>query len=107
MRRHGARGAGSASDARAHGLRPRASPSSSAAPPAAEGSRIALPVYYVAETAAGPRLQREFHSVVTSDPASAAVREMLASPTGVDPDYRSLLAARHGPAATRPRGTAG
>jgi hypothetical protein len=64
-------------------------PSSSAAPQASEGSRIALPVYYVAETAAGPRLQREFHSVVTSDPASAAVHEMLASPTGVDPDYKS------------------
>ena len=50
----------------------------------------ALPVYYVAETAAGPRLQREFHRVVTDDPASDAVREMLASPTGTDPDYRTF-----------------
>lgn len=53
------------------------------------GERAAVPVYYVADTPAGPRLQREFHSVVTSDPASAAVREMLAAPTGTDPDYRS------------------
>jgi hypothetical protein len=58
-------------------------------PPAGEGERVALPVYYVAETAAGLRLQREFHSVVTDDPASAAVREMLARPTGLDPDYRT------------------
>jgi hypothetical protein len=50
---------------------------------------VAVPVYYVAETPAGFRLQREFHSVVTDDRASAAVRELLASPTGTDPDYRS------------------
>jgi hypothetical protein len=49
----------------------------------------ALPVYYVAETAAGPRLQREFHRLPAADPASAAVREMLARPTGADPDYRN------------------
>jgi hypothetical protein len=75
-----------------------AEPSTSAAPapmtpsPTAEpdgGERVAVPVYYVAETAAGFRLQREFHAVVTSDPASAAVREMLARPTGTDPDYRN------------------
>jgi Immunoglobulin-like domain of bacterial spore germination/Sporulation and spore germination len=53
------------------------------------GRRGGLQVYYVAETAAGYRLQREFHAVVTTDPASAAVREMLASPTGTDPDYRT------------------
>jgi hypothetical protein len=51
--------------------------------------RVAVPVYYVVETPAGVRLQREFHSVVTDDRASAAVREMLASRTGTDPDYRS------------------
>lgn len=50
----------------------------------------ALPVYYVSETAAGLRLQREFHRVRTTDPASDAVREMLAEPTGLDPDYRTL-----------------
>jgi hypothetical protein len=53
------------------------------------GERVAVPVYYVAETPAGFRLQREFHAVVTDDPASAAVREMLADPTGNDPDYRT------------------
>jgi len=71
---------------------------SSAAPTSAPGSPAtsrALPVYYVAETAAGPRLYREFHAVPTSDPASDAVREMLAKPAGIDPDYRS-----HWPAGT-------
>ena len=57
--------------------------------PPEEETRVALPVYYVAETAAGLRLQREFHAAVTSDAASAAVREMLAAPTGTDPDYRN------------------
>jgi hypothetical protein len=66
---------------------PPPSPSTTSAPDA--GERVAVPVYYVAETPAGFRLQREFHSVVTSDPASAAVREMLAGPTGADPDYRT------------------
>jgi hypothetical protein len=61
----------------------------SALPVAGEGTGVAVPVYYVAQTAAGPRLQREFHGVVTGDPASVAVREMLAGPTGADPDYRS------------------
>jgi hypothetical protein len=53
------------------------------------GDRAAVPVYYVAETGAGLRLQREFHSVITADPGSAALHEMLAGPTGIDPDYRS------------------
>jgi immunoglobulin-like protein involved in spore germination/sporulation and spore germination protein len=66
-----------------------ASPAPSPTAEPDSGERVAVPVYYVAETAAGPRLQREFHSVVTSDPASAAVREMLAGPTGADPDYRT------------------
>src|SRR5690349_11806466 len=56
--------------------------------PAASDER-ALPVYYVAETAAGPRLQREFHRLAAADPGTAAVREMLARPTGTDPDYRN------------------
>ena len=54
----------------------------------AQGQARALPVYYVAATAAGPRLQREFHRVATTDPASDAVREMLAV-AAADPDYRS------------------
>jgi hypothetical protein len=57
------------------------------APESDGGPQVAVPVYYVAETAAGFRLQREFHRVATSDPASAAVREMLAD--GADPDYRT------------------
>lgn len=49
----------------------------------------ALPVYYVVDTAAGLRLYREFHRVPTDDPASDAVRDMLARDRGIDPDYRS------------------
>jgi hypothetical protein len=71
---------------------PETAASPAPAPPTAQpdpGDRVAVPVYYLAETPAGFRLQREFHSVVTDDPTSAAVRELLASPTGIDPDYRS------------------
>lgn len=57
--------------------------------PASPRPERALPVYYVAQTPAGPRLQREFHRLPAADPASAAVREMLAHPTGTDPDYRN------------------
>lgn len=56
--------------------------------PPASGS-VALPVYYLASTPAGIRLQREFHGVPSTDVASDAVREMLAAPTGIDPDYHS------------------
>ncbi len=59
-------------------------------PPPAGAGEQALPVYYVNDTAAGPRLQREFRRVATADPASDAVRTMLAEPTGLDPDYRTL-----------------
>ncbi len=57
--------------------------------PAPGAPERALPVYYVADTAAGLRLYREFHRVPTADPPSDAVREMLARPTGIDPHYRS------------------
>jgi len=60
-----------------------------AAPTSAAAGERALPVYYVAATAAGPRLQREFHRLPAADPGTAAVREMLAHPTGTDPDYRN------------------
>jgi len=60
-------------------------PPSAAAP---SGEPRALPGYYVAETPSGLRLYREFHRVVTTDPASDAVREILRGPT--DPDYRTL-----------------
>jgi len=53
--------------------------------------------------AAGPRLQREFHRLPAADPGTAAVREMLAHPTGTDPDYRNPWpagAALRGPVAS-------
>jgi immunoglobulin-like protein involved in spore germination/sporulation and spore germination protein len=62
----------------------------SPAPDEPDEPKVALPVYYVAETAGGLWLQREFHRVATNDPGSDAVREMLATPTGIDPDYRTL-----------------
>ncbi|OLT17454.1 hypothetical protein BJF78_13045 [Pseudonocardia sp. CNS-139] len=76
---------------------PAAQPSSAQPPvpaaptsaPAEDTEETALPVYYVAETPAGYRLQREFHRVASEDPPTDAVREMLASPTGTDPDYRN------------------
>ena len=68
---------------------PASSAPASPTPEPDRGDRAAVPVYYVAETPAGFRLQREFHSVVTDDPASAAVREMLADPAGIDADYRT------------------
>lgn len=71
-------------------------PAPTPAPTTPAAQPRALPVYYVADTPAGLRLYREFHRVATSDPGSAAVREMLARPTGADPDYRTLW-----PAGTR------
>lgn len=68
---------------------PRPGPGTPAAPTSGpELAARALPVYYVAETAAGPRLYREFHRVETADPPSDAVREMFAG--AIDPDYRTL-----------------
>jgi hypothetical protein len=75
------------------------------APTSAAAGERALPVYYVAETAAGPRLQREFHRLPAADPATAAVRAMLARPTGTDPDYRNPWPAGttlRGPVASTP-----
>jgi Immunoglobulin-like domain of bacterial spore germination/Sporulation and spore germination len=68
---------------------PLPAPSAVPGPVPSAGAERAVPVYYVAQTAAGPRLQREFHRVAGDDPPSAAVREMLAAPTGSDPDYRN------------------
>lgn len=65
---------------------PRTTPQTST--PQASTQTQAVPVYYLAATGAGPRLQREFHRVRTNDPASAAVREMLGV-AAADPDYRS------------------
>ncbi|HVL85356.1 MAG TPA: Gmad2 immunoglobulin-like domain-containing protein [Pseudonocardia sp.] len=61
-----------------------------ASPAPAAGEQRSLPVYYVADTPNGLRLHREFRSVTTTDPASDALRAMLAAPTGTDPDYRNL-----------------
>jgi hypothetical protein len=69
-----------------------AGPSIAAATPSPAPQAIApraVPVYYVSDTPAGPRLYREFHQVATADPGTDAVREMLAGDTGHDPDYRS------------------
>ena len=63
---------------------------------ASTASTRALPIYYVAETGAGLRLYREFHTVrVADDPGTDAVRELFARPAGFDRDYRS-----HWPAGT-------
>ena len=68
-------------------------------PPSSPASEpVALPVYYLAATPAGIRLQREFHRVPSTDLASDAVRERLAAPAGTDPDYHS-----HWPAGTQLR----
>lgn len=66
-------------------------PTVRSAPPTGSttGRLTTVPIYYLANTPAGLRLQREFHRVPPADRASAAVREMLAEPTGTDPDYRS------------------
>src|SRR4051794_35812869 len=61
------------------------SPTPAPQPPAPR----AVPVYYVADTPAGPRLYREFHQLTTADPGTDAVHEMLAGDIGLDPDYRS------------------
>jgi hypothetical protein len=55
------------------------------------GATLAIPVYYLADVAGGPRLYREFHSlaVMSASPALTAVTEMLRGPP-VDPDYSSL-----------------
>lgn len=63
---------------------PTATPSARPAP-----REDAVPVYYVAETGAGHRLQREFRRLRSADPASDAVRAMLAKPNGIDPDYHN------------------
>lgn len=55
-------------------------------PPATGGS--AVPVYYVGDTGAGPRLYREFHANPgAEEPVSYAVSEALGDP--LDRDYRS------------------
>lgn len=50
----------------------------------------ALPVYYVTDTPAGPRLAREFRRLVaTTGPGTAAVVALLAEPGGRVPGHRN------------------
>ncbi|WP_051426209.1 Gmad2 immunoglobulin-like domain-containing protein [Jiangella gansuensis] len=49
---------------------------------------LSLPVYFVADSGAGPRLAREFQTVETADPPVLAALRQLADPA--DPDYSSL-----------------
>ena len=50
----------------------------------------AIPLYYVTDTPAGPRLAREFRRVpVDTDPGTAAVTAMFATPTGAVPEHRN------------------
>lgn len=68
------------------------SPSSEPSPTPVPGQRIALPVYFVQETSAGLRLNREFHlrsSADVSDVAVAALSEMLAG-SADDPELTSM-----------------
>lgn len=63
-------------------------PTGAPEPSTPAGKVQALPVYYAADTRAGQRLYREFHQVMTADPASDAVREMFGK--AIDADYRTL-----------------
>ncbi len=49
----------------------------------------AVPVYFVTDSPAGPRLVREFHRVA-GDPLTEAARLVAGAGQPVDPDYRSL-----------------
>lgn len=54
----------------------------------------ALPLYYVVDTPAGPRLAREFRRLpVDTDPGTAAVTALLAEPGGSVPGHRTPWAA--------------
>jgi spore germination protein GerM len=66
-------------------------PSTAATAPSSAVQVRAIPVYYLADVAGGPRLYREFHSLplLNGSPALTAVTEMLRG-TPVDPDYTSL-----------------
>jgi hypothetical protein len=70
-------------------------PSPAEPPPtsAATGRQRALPLYYVTDTPAGPRLAREFRRLPVGDEpetaASAAVAALLAAPGGTVPGHRN------------------
>jgi spore germination protein GerM len=68
-----------------------AAPSATApATPDEAATERAVPLYYVTDTPAGPRLAREFRRVpVDTDPGTAAVTALFAAPTGAVPDHRN------------------
>jgi hypothetical protein len=68
-------------------------PSTSAPEPPATGRQRAVPLYYVTDTPAGPRLAREFRRLPVGDEpgaaGSAAVTALLAAPGGTVPGHRN------------------
>ncbi|MGZ8751014.1 MAG: hypothetical protein ACXWYP_09080, partial [Pseudonocardia sp.] len=67
-----------------------AEPSVTAPPGESPATQQALPLYYVADTPAGPRLAREFRRLpVGTDRGTAAVTALLAAPTGTVPGHRN------------------
>ena len=76
------------------------SPGPTPASPAPTATGRALPLYYVTDTPAGPRLARELRRLpVDDDPASAAVTALFAAPTGTVPGHTSAWPAGSGLAA--------
>ena len=79
---------------------PPAGPSVTAPPGESPATQQALPLYYVADTPAGPRLAREFRRLpVGTDPGTAAVTALLAAPTGTVPGHRNTWPTGAAPAA--------
>ncbi len=70
---------------------PSGAPSATAPATSDEAStERAVPLYYVTDTPAGPRLAREFRRVtVDTDPGTAAVTALFAAPTGAVPEHRN------------------
>jgi hypothetical protein len=70
---------------------PSATPSATVpATPDEASTERAVPLYYVTDTPAGPRLAREFRRVrVDTDPGTAAVTALFAAPTGAVPEHRN------------------
>ncbi|WP_244929150.1 Gmad2 immunoglobulin-like domain-containing protein [Nocardioides sp. W7] len=83
----------------AEGPTPRPTQDLMAAPSALPGEpevrTLAVPVYFVGDSPAGPRLFREFRRVPEFDPASAAAA-LVGSGDALDADYRTLWPAGWG-----------
>jgi len=83
---------------------PPAGPSVAVATDESPATQQALPLYYVADTPAGPRLAREFRRLPVdtdsgTDPGTAAVTALLAAPTGTVPGHRNTWPVGAAPAA--------